>query len=1441
MKPFSNHWKVIITVALISVNVYGQRIGRYTITRETGITYNSIADIGYSIPSWRHNDPAQVLDDNRSYPIPIGFDFWYDGTRYTTISVGINGIADFSSDAATGYTPGNFDSDNPSHNRLSNTTGYTSWNTLALLYGDLTTQNQVDPLGTSFKFVTTGEAPYRVFTVEWINMTVWNQINMGTSFNFQLKLYETTGVIEFIYGNMVLGSATLNYKIGLNAPNLSGGLSDSVLLIQQTPNSTNFLPQRIPPNGYISTIPTSYSKLVFTPPTPANPTNLTFSNVTQTSMQLNWVDNANNEIGYVIYRSLDGISYEYVTQLPRGTISYIASNLLPNTTYYWRVYAVTEGRLSSALQGSQTTASPGVYVSAQTGNWNTGGTWVGGTVPPSGANVIINSGHTVTVNGDITVTNLTIRNMGILRIGNNNTARTINVWGDININTGAQFIINTGSNTTHTMYVTGNIINDGILNLSPDADSRCQVTFNRVSSQSISGTGTTSNFYLMTLNMGSSSNNILDITVSNFTVSTTNFLTITNGTFKFSTSGSITPFTNAVTIPVTGGLWINHPSAIVNTGNSVTVTGLLRVSDGVLNIGDAQNENLISNRGDIIIEGGIVNVAGTFNSLNNVTITKLNMTGGTLRVATIGSTSTTIAPFTIDVAGSVYYVSGGRIVIVREGGAGANDLGYINTGSTNYLVTGGDLQIGDYSTPVNQTMRVNTNIPVFNFVDSSANATAQLVTNNLQVNNDVLIATGTLNANGLNINVARNWTDQGNFVPGTGTVTFYGNQASTINDPSGETFYNLNINKSGSSVIANSNVTVNGAYTLTQGTYEVRSSTLTLNGSVSSSGGNLTSLPDGTVIYNQASAGQNILAADYGNLTLNAYSKNFPADTIGVASVLTVPNPATSHVIAGSTIEFNGTSPQTIPATSSNFNYYNVILSNSGTKSLGGNVMVSSNLTINNAVILNCQSSEITVKGNVSNNGTISGSGSSRLILAGGSSSHLVSGIGRYQNIRMDDSLGAVVSGKVMVNGLLDFNSGVITLQTDSDTLTLESTATFVRANGHVVGNVKVYIPNGSSNKIIPIGKSDKYLPIRIENTNVSKSGYVNISRRSAQQHPNISHPSSSIDSTKDVNAYWKISNIDVELSGPFSITLSFDSTTECIGGVSPTSTDFIGELWNGSSWSSLIVSLRSSDSTRLDGLSVFGDIVLGKCRGGLLISQKSGLWSDPTVWGGRIPRQYDTVKIVMPFTVTLDADGYIAKFIIDSAGTFNDSSFTLTLSGNLYLNGMWSGSGTISLITANDTIYGNGSCIGSSVLEIAGQNKTIAQNSSLVLKQVSILANDTLYNNGAVTIDSLKGENSNSTFVNNSGSSLTINGPLLEVGSLVASICPNTVIYGGTVLQKIKPITYCHLEMANSGQKVAYSSFNVEGNLTIRLGSNITIENGVNLQVGGATYILRA
>jgi hypothetical protein len=95
-------------------------------------------------------------------------------------------------------------------------------------------------------------------------------------------------------------------------------------------------------------------------------------------MTLNWTDNAVNEVGYAIYRSTDGVNYTFINQVAGfagtgTTISSVQTGLLGSTLYFWKLYAVTEGALSSSLDGSQSTSScsiaAGTYSVGPTGTY----------------------------------------------------------------------------------------------------------------------------------------------------------------------------------------------------------------------------------------------------------------------------------------------------------------------------------------------------------------------------------------------------------------------------------------------------------------------------------------------------------------------------------------------------------------------------------------------------------------------------------------------------------------------------------------------------------------------------------------------------------------------------------------------------------------------------------------------------------------------------------------------------------------------------------------------------------------------------------------------------------------------------------------------------------------------------------------------------------------
>jgi len=152
---------------------------------------------------------AVTLDGNGGASITLPFTFPYAGANITDIRVSKNGwIRMNTTDPGIG------------NNNDLNNNAYTPF--LAPLWDDLTAD-----AFTNIFYITTGIAPNRVFTIEWRNI-LWG----GTRQNFQVKLYETIGVIEFFYGTMMAptgGSAS----IGIN-----DGTYCSSRFISVTPGST---------------------------------------------------------------------------------------------------------------------------------------------------------------------------------------------------------------------------------------------------------------------------------------------------------------------------------------------------------------------------------------------------------------------------------------------------------------------------------------------------------------------------------------------------------------------------------------------------------------------------------------------------------------------------------------------------------------------------------------------------------------------------------------------------------------------------------------------------------------------------------------------------------------------------------------------------------------------------------------------------------------------------------------------------------------------------------------------------------------------------------------------------------------------------------------------------------------------------------------------------
>ena len=191
-------------------------------------------------------------------------------------------------------------------------------------------------------------------------------------------------------------------------------------------------------------------------------------------------------------------------------------------------------------QGGVFTLSGGTFTSTKSGNWSDPTLWNAGSVPGPGDNAIIANGHTVTIDGNNLISDLTVGQgtSGILYVGNDATARNFTVIGNLTIANGAVFKPNPGFAARHYVSLQGNVANASVFDMSPGGSSYSEVTFSKNGNQTFSGAGATTRFDTLILNLGSSVSNTVEFTCSNFSAPS-NFLVMKNGTFKFSVPSSV--------------------------------------------------------------------------------------------------------------------------------------------------------------------------------------------------------------------------------------------------------------------------------------------------------------------------------------------------------------------------------------------------------------------------------------------------------------------------------------------------------------------------------------------------------------------------------------------------------------------------------------------------------------------------------------------------------------------------------------------------------------------------------------------------------------------------------------------------------------------------------------------------------------------------------------
>jgi hypothetical protein len=260
---------------------------------------------------------AVQLDDAISGAVPLGFSFAFDGVSYTNAYVSSNGFLSFNSAAGAA-----------SSNSLA-MPWVSEQPLLAPLWDDLSGS---DP-SSAAHYQTAGTAPNRVFTMEWRNWK-WDYNAATPAVSFQVKLYETTNQVEFIYrpeaGSTNFPSASIGI-VGTGTP------ADFLSLNTTTATpSASYLFE----TATLSTVPAAGQRYTFTPQLPSScptPRNLTQTAATTTTARVSWTVASGGgtfSINYGLPGFIPGTGGQTVTST---TSAVTLTGLTPGTEYQFYV------------------------------------------------------------------------------------------------------------------------------------------------------------------------------------------------------------------------------------------------------------------------------------------------------------------------------------------------------------------------------------------------------------------------------------------------------------------------------------------------------------------------------------------------------------------------------------------------------------------------------------------------------------------------------------------------------------------------------------------------------------------------------------------------------------------------------------------------------------------------------------------------------------------------------------------------------------------------------------------------------------------------------------------------------------------------------------------------------------------------------------------------
>jgi len=325
----------LITLTLLALGLNAQFAEQWIFSSSAG-TYTEITAgtilgtaVEGSVGAASLDDVLYVLPENT---IPWMFEF--DGEYYTGLTASTNGQVIIGGSTYLG------------HNPLSSTV--VASGCVALVARDLQGLVTAGTLG-EMRYEVVGTAPLREFVIQWKNFKKYGTANNNESYNFQLRLQETTNRIRIVYGTMTVNTTNGSPQVGLRGSSNADymGRTTTTDWTQSTAATVNNATMTLT----TAVAPTSGLQYDFDMAAPSNPPNPAIAigpiDGTQNvpiQQGLAWASGGGQTLGYKISFGTDNppTNIENATDLGNVFSYQPASVLAYDTDYFWIIVPFNE-------------------------------------------------------------------------------------------------------------------------------------------------------------------------------------------------------------------------------------------------------------------------------------------------------------------------------------------------------------------------------------------------------------------------------------------------------------------------------------------------------------------------------------------------------------------------------------------------------------------------------------------------------------------------------------------------------------------------------------------------------------------------------------------------------------------------------------------------------------------------------------------------------------------------------------------------------------------------------------------------------------------------------------------------------------------------------------------------------------------------------------------